>query len=154
MFNHNPLEEDNVLIEWILALECMQDTVHSKVRGIYPLIFGERNADGSVGNLFEEKVIDRLPDTIPTASIEVARRLLEENGVTASSSLDTRTVRGVVREISRYNGLEGWECPNELISKASEAIVKQLDHYLINGHKDLSNTTVDSSGMNDSTAFH
>ena len=49
MFNHNPEEEDNLLIEWILALECMQDQEHSKERGIYPLMFGTRKDDGSVG---------------------------------------------------------------------------------------------------------
>ena len=136
LVNHDPEEEDNLLIEWMLALECMRNRNNMRVRGIYPLIFGERNADGSVGDLFAEKVIDKLPDVIPTASIEVVRRLLRENGVTISSSLDTRTVRGVVTEISLYKGLEGWKYPNDLISKASEAIV-ELDCYLKTKHNEL-----------------
>ena len=130
MITHDASCEDNVLIEWMLALECMLDPIHSKVRGIYPLMFGERNFDGSLGDLFSEGVIDRLPDVVPTASIEVAQRLLEENGFTVSTSLATQTVREVVKEISKYIGLKGWEYPNRFICAASEAIVKRLEYYL------------------------
>ena len=38
------------------------------------LVFGLRKYDGSVGNLFAERIIGLLPDIIPTASIEVVRR--------------------------------------------------------------------------------
>ena len=130
MLNHDPTYEDNVLIEWMLALECMQDPTHSKMRGIYPLMFGERKADGSVGNLFAEGAIDRLPDTIPTASIEVVRTLLKENGFTVSSTLATLTVRRAVKEVSKYKGLLVWECPNGYSTAASEAIVKQVEYYI------------------------
>ena len=127
MLTHDKLSEDNVLIEWMLALECIQDPIHSKVRRIYPLMFGERKEDGSVGNLFDEGVIARLPDVIPVASTKVTRRLLKENHVNVSSSLASRTVRGIVQEISKYLGLKGWEYPDGFIRKASEALMKQLD---------------------------
>ena len=130
MLSHDPAKEDNVLIEWMLALECMQDPIHSKMRGIYPLMFGERNDDGSVRDLFAERVIDSLPEIIPTASIEVAQSLLDENGITVSSSLATHTVRGVVKEISKYIGLKGWEYPDRFIPVASEDLVKQIDKFL------------------------
>ena len=129
MLSHNSADEDNVLIEWMLALECVQNPIHSKMRGIYPLMFGQRSADGSVGDLFAEGVIDRLPDIIPAASIEVVRRLLEEHGFTASSYLTNLTVRGVVKEICKYMGLEGWRYPDGFINVASEAIVKHLDDF-------------------------
>ena len=48
----------------MLALECYYDKINSKVRGIYPLMFGERNADGSIGDLFAEGVMDKLPEII------------------------------------------------------------------------------------------
>ena len=121
--------EDNVLIEWMLALECMQDPIHSKMRGIYPFMFGRRNADGSLRDLFAEEIIDRLPDIIPTACIEIVRRLLEENGVSASASLTTRTVRGVVIEISKYIGLKGWEYPNRFICAASQELVIRIEEF-------------------------
>ena len=140
---HDETCEDNVLIEWMLALECMQDPIHSKIRMIYPLMFGERNSDGSVGDLFAEEIFDRLPDIIPTASIEVVRKLLEENGFTVSSTLATRTVRGVVTEISKYIGLKAWEYPNTFVRAASTSIVNLVKECLEkvhnNSHYDIYN---------------
>ena len=143
MLTHSATEEDNVLIEWILALECMQDPIHSKIRGIYPLMFGYRKEDGSAGNLFADGVINRLPEIIPTASIEVIKRLLEENGVTMSSSLATRTVRGVVREISKYLGLKGWEHPNGFTSVALKDIVNRIDDHVMSSAEMITTFTGD-----------
>ena len=134
MLTHDATREDNVLIEWMLALECMQDPIHTKIRGIYQLMFGERIADGSVGDLFAEGVIDSLPEIIPTASIEVAQSLLEENGFTVSTSLATQTVREVVKEISKYMGLKGWEYPNRFVPVASEDLVKRIEEFLLTMH--------------------
>ena len=130
MLTHDERCEDNVLIEWILALECIQDPIHSKVRGIYPMMFGERKGDGSVGDLFAEGVIDRLPETIPTASIKVVRRLLVENGVNVSSTLTSYSVRSIVKEVCKYLGLEGWKYPSWFSSVAAEDIVMRLEDYL------------------------
>ena len=146
MLIHNPMYEDNVLMEWMLALECMQNPINSKMRGIYPLMFGERKGDGSVGDLFAEGVIDRLPEIIPTASIDVVRRLLQKNGVTVSSSLATRTVRAIVKEITKYIGLQGWKYPNGFFSAASEAVVTQLETFISNKiHYDACNNNPISS---------
>ena len=139
MMNHDPQEEDNILIEWILALECMKNPIHSMMRAIYPLIFGERNADGSLGDLFSEGIIDRLPDTIPSASIKIVRGFLEESGIVPSSSLTNLTVRGVVKEITRYMGLKGYEYPNGFTSAASEAIVSQVEDFLNKMQKNTGN---------------
>ena len=132
MLSHNSADEDNVLIEWMLALECMKDSHNSKLRFIYPVIFKEKKSDWSVGDLFADGIIDRLPEIIPTASIEIVRKLLVEIGVTISSSLATRTVRGIVKEIAKYMGLEGWKYPNGFISTASDAIANQLKASNIN----------------------
>ena len=127
MLSHNPAKEDNVLIEWILALACMQDPTHSKMRGIYPLIFGVRKDDGIVGDIFAEEVIDSLPDIVPTASIEVVCRLLAEEGIDVSSSLSSLTVRSVVQNIVGYNGLLCWEVPaNTYCQRATVEIVETL----------------------------
>ena len=128
MLDHDPTKEDNVLIEWMLALECVQDSTNSKLRGIYPLMFGERGADRSIGNLFSEGIIDLLPITEPTASIKVVKTMLEENNVNISSSLANRTVRSVVKEIGQYLGFQGWDaCPNGLSSTVCDNILRQLD---------------------------
>ena len=122
----NPAEEDSILIECILALECIQDPTHAKVRGIYPLLFGLRKPDGSLGDLFDEGTIESLPDVIPTVSIEVVRKILEDLGIKASSALSNRTVRNVVNDVSKHVGLKAWEYPKGFIRAASENIVKTI----------------------------
>jgi len=72
-------------------------------------MFGERKEDGSVGNLFAEGVIGRLPDVIPTATIEVVRVLLKDNGIEIRPSLGSYTVRQVVEDLHSYNGFKGME---------------------------------------------
>ena len=127
MLSHDPAKEDNVLIEWMLALECMQDPIHSEMRGIYPLMFGERNADGSVGDLFAEGVICRLPDRVPTASRNIVRRLLMDEGIDVSSSLNSLTVRLVAQKIIGFNGMVCWEVPtNTYCQRATVEIVDVL----------------------------
>jgi len=130
MLNHDPNEEDNLLIEWILALECMKYLTQSKVRAIYPLFFGESDANGSVGNLFDERVINELPDIVPRASIDVAKRLLEENGITMDPNLTNTTVLRVVREISCYFGLRCWENINDIWCSATDTILNELESII------------------------
>ena len=102
MLTHDATNEDNVLIEWMLALECMQDRAQSKMRGIYPLMFGKRIED----DLLADEVMNRLPDIIPNKSVVIFRRVLNENNVMESQFIANRTMRGVVREIKNYLGLK------------------------------------------------
>ena len=84
--NYNPEEIDNSIVEWILALECIQSPTHSKMQRIF-LVFRNNVAVGDV------------PETIPTASIAVVRGILEEYHFPVSSSLNSRTVRSIVQDI-------------------------------------------------------
>jgi len=128
MLSHDPSKVDNVLIEWILALECMQNQGTAKIRWIYPVVFGNRNEDGSAGNIFAERVIDQLPDIIPTKSIEVVKCLLRDNKIKISPKLRIRTVRSVVDDLMNYNGIFCWEEPkNTYIPKASQNIIRLLN---------------------------
>jgi len=126
MLTHDPLKEDNVLIEWMLALECISDKSHSNIRGIYPLMIGERREDGSVGNLFAEGLTDRLPEIEPSKSIEVVKRLLKENGVNASPMLSIRTVRRVVKDLSNFNGMLCWKEPLNTYVRTSSCKITEL----------------------------
>ena len=101
MFTHNPAQDDNVLIEWMLALECKQDLTHAKMRAICPLMFGKKREDGSVSP-FDASIKDRLPDTIPKKSIATVKYLLKKFGVLKSTELDT--VKTVVLELMNYLG--------------------------------------------------
>ena len=46
-----------------------------------------------------------------------------------NSSSTNRTVRGVVSEIMKYEGLEGWKYPNRFLVRASEDIVMLLKGF-------------------------
>ena len=128
MLSHNPEEEDNVLIEWMLALECMQDPIHSKIRGIYPLMFGGRREDGSRGFLFSEKIISKLPDIIPKASMIAVRSILNENAINIGTQFDCLTVRSVVLELTKYLGSDGWISDTcKIISTAVSDIIIMLE---------------------------
>jgi len=128
MQEHKPEDEDNVLIEWMLTLECMKDLTNSKIRMVFPLVFGERKEDGSVGNLHVEGVIDRLPEVVPTASIAVVKTLLEKNGVDASHISSNCTVRRIVKDLAKFNGILCWTAPlNTCIQKSSCQIVELAD---------------------------
>ena len=123
MIKHNPAEEDNVLIEWMLALECLQDPTHSKLRAVYPLFLGEKDYDEFAG--FTEGVIQSLLQTEPRASVEVVRTLLKENGLTESSSLSKCTVHSVLQEIWKCLGDD--RAGNFLSEEASDKIIIKLD---------------------------
>ena len=128
MLTHTPESEDNVLIEWMLALECMSDPAHSSMRKIFPITLGGREEDGSVGNLFAEGVIGILPNTIPAASIKVVKALLQENGINESPILSNRTVRGIVNDIAKFNGILCWTVPqNTYVRKASHKIAALVE---------------------------
>ena len=54
MLTHDVTKEDNVLIEWILALECY-NSKSSRVSRIYPIFFGQReDMIGEISDLFAE----------------------------------------------------------------------------------------------------
>jgi len=129
MLTHDSSKEDNVLIEWILALECIgnQRQANERRRKIYPVVFGKRNDDGSVGNIFAEGLMDQLPTTVPTVSIEVVKRLFAANMMSSSPSLDNRTVRSVVYDLMKFKGMLCWEVPeNTYVRASSHRIVKLL----------------------------
>ena len=95
MLNHNPNKIDNKLIEWMLALECMLDSIHSEMQMIFLVKLEDLENCLSIGD---------LPETVPVTSIAVVRRILEENGFSVRSSLTNRTVRSIVEDIYYYSG--------------------------------------------------
>ena len=124
LLTHNPSEVDNLLIEWILALECMEDPIHSKLRKICPLIFGERSPDGSIGDMFAEGIIAQLPEVVPAKSIETVASILKENHIDESPHLHHRTVQSVVSEMSKFLGIRGWEQP---LKSSIRMVAKNVD---------------------------
>ena len=117
MRNHDASVEDNVLIEWILALECFHhrlskstDSSKTRVEKIYPVFIG--SVDGASGketkSFFDASDCNHttLPSTVPTASISRAATLLQDRGITPRPSLATATVRGIVIELTEQVGFK------------------------------------------------
>ena len=129
MVFHNPEEEDNVLIEWMLALECMRDPTHSRVRGIYPLMFGKYNDNEYVSQFDSNKIMSTLPEVIPAKSIGIVKGILKDMGVNESTGLGSRTVKSVVVDLLKYIGkvVEEKHSPKEFIIIASKNILDAIE---------------------------
>jgi GTPase SAR1 family protein len=101
MLNHNPLEVDNVLLEWLTALLLIKfPGVHVQTKGlrrlqyINPICFSGPAGDGYFA------VKSELPRVVPTATINELRRLIIVHEITVSREVDeflnTVTVKEVV----------------------------------------------------------
>jgi hypothetical protein len=108
-------KEDNVLIEWMMALICKQFVKTCRLQKIFPVLVGktEKGGDTKCGNLFVGDVLQRLPVTVSKESMEIVTRLLAKKGIevdsTMSAVLSQYTVKYVVEEIMRNLGLQAWE---------------------------------------------
>ena len=56
-----------------------------------------------------------------------------------STSLATCTVREVVKEISKFIGLKGWEYSDRFVPVASEDLVKRIEEVLLSMHDNAEN---------------
>jgi hypothetical protein len=112
-------EEDNVLIEWILALEGLRSPA-SNISKIFPVITGRRvTLSGSISNIFadpykvnsvdQRNILQSLPDStsdpLMVSSVARARQLLTDNGIEPSSALDQMTVKTAVSTVMKHIGV-------------------------------------------------
>lgn len=98
--------EDNVLIEWICALQCINHP-QCQLKKILPVVFGSRST-GDIGNLFAEGIIDRLPHVIPTACMNVAGRLLASQNIDVTGEIASLNVNQVVKQLLKYLSFLAW----------------------------------------------
>ncbi|KAJ1430248.1 hypothetical protein B484DRAFT_395990, partial [Ochromonadaceae sp. CCMP2298] len=125
MLDHDPTREDNVVVEWLLALECYA-CPQSRVACVFPIAFGTRAAHSPMGgNLFAEGLIDKLPDTVPTASAALVRQLMQQAGLECSAELEGRTVRGVATQLSKFLLFPAWTA-KKVVVEASKGVIGLL----------------------------
>jgi hypothetical protein len=133
------VKEDNVLIEWILALEGLY-SAKSNIEKIFPVFIGRRDkVTRSLSNisilqdpyysarpLDRRNIIDCLPDgqsdPLLVASLAKAREMLIANEVEPSSKLDQLTVKKIVSGLLEHLGI----FLNDLISQKEETFVKEI----------------------------
>ena len=106
MLTHNPADEDNVLIEWILSNEAHRGK-HGRVEYVFPIMIGPENPiTRKVSNFFATGIIEKLPSIIPTASINRAVAILRARNIDPHDSLFSKTVREIVEELLKHLGFD------------------------------------------------
>lgn len=78
MFKHDKRYPDNVLLEWIMANECLEasnsGSVTTNVKTIYPIFFGERVKNATTGDIFVREInFAKLSNDLP-AKLNLYRR--------------------------------------------------------------------------------
>jgi hypothetical protein len=110
-------EVDNVLLEWVVALELVGKTDGScniGLKVIFPIALGNtvmhENKIQSE-NLFQSDTYRGLRHVIPQATLERAKTLLQDvhPGIKLSDGFMKQTVRGIVDSVMSYEGFSAWE---------------------------------------------
>ena len=107
----DPSKEDNVLVEWILSLECLRHTGTplTRVRAICPVIMGKYDdKSGVFSSLFDDQAfLDQMSSKVPFQSLAVVKHLLQKNNIPVDPVDDARlssyTVRSVVLSMTKMN---------------------------------------------------
>jgi hypothetical protein len=110
-------EVDNVLLEWVVALELVGKTDGScniDLKVIFPIALGNtvmhENKIQSE-NLFQSDTYRGLRHVIPQATLERAKTLLQDvyPDIKLSDGFMKQTVRGIVESVMSYEGFLAWE---------------------------------------------
>ena len=100
MIQHDTSVEDNLLLEWIMALECLASP-DSRVQRILPIAFDEPSPlpPNAVSSFFASGLLGAISDAVPTKTVARAAALLRDNGVEPRGLMMTMTVKDVVDKL-------------------------------------------------------
>ena len=150
--NKDKKMQDNLLIEWILALEGLVSS-QSRIEKIIPIMIGKK-ASGSVavGDLFVDKyesinkiIFNNIVDAIPSGDVNVedlvitsvdkAVELLMENHIIPSPRMRTRTLKSIIGDILDCSGIKLSSLPENHYVKHSCAQINGILAECITGVK-------------------
>ena len=142
MRDHNPNIVDNVLLEWIMASECLharkRNESSTRVQSIFPILIGRRDkvmdprskvvTSRIVEQLDLNQLVANMPDIKPTATIERAKSLLRINGISEfTDGLDSVTVQSFLDGFRKFLGIQAADCPQlRLVSHVVVEAVKTI----------------------------
>jgi serine/threonine protein kinase/GTPase SAR1 family protein len=124
---------DNLLLEWTLILELLH---LKKINMCLPIFIGTYNQSAStcadtISDFFndkmklsdgkEYKLFEALPGIPVTSIIEKVRSILKQHSLSESPQLSGRTVRDVVQQLSRQQGVMTWTLFSDPILSACPA---------------------------------
>ena len=85
----------------------------ARLSRIFPIFFGSRvDVFGPIGNLFSHHHYTNLPRVKPVASVELAAKLLRENGVEPRPEMFELTVLDIVDSMKRFLCVFAWNIEN------------------------------------------
>jgi hypothetical protein len=136
MVKHDPLDIDNVLLEWICAIEGYKSD-YSRIKYIRPLFRGKEDpVTGKVGSVFDCEEFKQIPDIIPKATLSAAESLLIENKIIlrTPAGFADKTVKTIVTAISKFKGLLSVDDDKQknFLIKCAENLKETLDSHLSN----------------------
>ncbi|CAE7522830.1 unnamed protein product, partial [Symbiodinium microadriaticum] len=136
---------------WAMAIECYYSD-KSKVSRIFPIFFGRRaDVFGQVGNLFDEEEYLHLPDVVPTASLDLACRLLQEGGIETRPEMKTMTTKGIITQMKGFLTIFAWNIePCESITSECVNIIQQVLREILTQRTDT--VDIDTSARRSTTA--
>jgi GTPase SAR1 family protein len=129
MLEHTAETIDNVLLEWIMTLECI---AAKRVLKVFPVLFGARVTDLRVGGVkvldfFLDRTKDNLPKVVPRATLEQCRELLLANGVQPSAAFNSYTVHSVVFEMLQFLLCKASDLdPSQVVEVVADKVVALL----------------------------
>ncbi len=140
----SPDEVDNVLVEWLLAVECQKLKMENpdiavKVEKIIPVFLGKVSVSvggdkDDIAPLFAKGTkgrLDALSEQFPAATIEFVKSMLKLNGLQPSqkSELDNYSVKAFVQsEIQTMNGVLAWyQDSRDLLDNTTKMVNDALD---------------------------
>jgi hypothetical protein len=149
-------EVDNVLLEWVVALELVgknDGSCNIGLKVIFPIALGNtvmhENKIQSE-NLFQSDTYRGLRHVIPYATLERAKTLLQDvyPDIKLSDGFMKQTVRGIVDSVMSYEGFLAWENLSKpfvenLVVQAVKVIQQNLAENRVMGER--------SSGENDTS---
>ena len=150
MKEHSPHRVDNLLVEWLMMMECYRQE-NGRIKAVYPVTFGKRRineftGEVTIGNLFQEaQFLSALPDVVPSATIECAMSMLESSGVPVinASEFSSRTVKSIVGDLLKFLCFQAWQYSSTgLVEVAMTEAVNILKKYADDFSCDISSATI------------
>lgn len=136
MSNHNPEKVDNMLLEWILAMECFQ-VEQGALKGIFPLTIGERKGDSIEGKtatkFLSAKALNLLPHVVPTKTLQEAEIHLQKFGLfvadaAAREKFHARNVYEIVDSLMKFLYFDiSSLSPNFVVAESTQKAVSTLE---------------------------
>lgn len=144
--DHNPDKEDNMLVEWIMAIACSEHSSNTKERIVLPIVFGSIDANGVIGDFFAENLLAKVSSAKPKKSMELAAALLAEHGIPLSPKLQQLSVQDIVQTLVKFLCVSTWlldaSSPQLFVNEVAQTIVENVEQCLAHHQPQAKQTIV------------